>query len=117
MFCTRSRHDIVAVRAAAFLKRLLILTTKLEEDRNVMALLFILKEFMNKAPVKVQQLMMTDEEERPFSSGVYNAETDLPDMCNSFSAQLTEMEQLKNHKNKDIAKFVHTEFEVYQKPQ
>ena len=102
IFLRRSKTDIVAVRAAAFVKRLLALAVRLTDVENSVKVLQITRQLVSKSPLRVQQMLIQDEEEKPFSSGVFQVGNDNPDMCNAFAADFPEVAVLKSHKDTRI---------------
>lgn len=105
IFFKRGKNDLSATRAAAFIKRLLILTTVMESPASILALLECVRTLVARAPSKVHQILDT-EENRVGDAGAYAPELDDPEMCHPFAAGTWELAILAQHWHPAVRQWV-----------
>jgi nucleolar complex protein 3 len=108
MFCKRNIKTISAVRAAAFVKRLAILSTQFSSPNATLTTLGTMKALLMVSPTQVHQ-MLDAEKDRVGGTGRYLPECDQPDLCHPFNATLWELEMLHRHWHPSVRDWIRRE--------
>jgi hypothetical protein len=105
IFFKRGKGDVSATRAAAFIKRLLLLCTSLASPASVLALMECVRLLILRAPAKCHQLLDTDEN-RVGDAGAYLPEVEDPELCHPFAAGVWEWAVLAHHWHPSVRQWV-----------